>query len=194
MSIVAVVLAADQGEGFDQPKYLTVVQGTPLLEGVINEVTQWPVDEVIVVLGSDGEVIADSVKRDDVSIVIDPEWGEGEASPLRAVLDLVSRDNSIDLVILARGDQRGVGSDVVGSLVDVALETSADAVVPKYRYARGWPVVIAPVLWRIFLGLEGTIDVHDVIKTHARNVEEIWIDHLGPAIIGDADDIPRSIR
>jgi len=194
MSIVAVVLAADQGEGFVQPKYLTMVQGTPLLEGVIHEAKQWPVDEVIVVLGSDGELIADGMNVNDMSIIIDPEWEEGGASPLRAALDLVSRDRSIDLVVLARGDQRGIGSDLVGSLIAAAREASADVVVPKYRYARGWPVVIAPALWSFFLGLEGPVDVHDVIKTHAQNVEELWIDHLAPPIIDNADDIPRSIR
>jgi len=192
MSIVAVVLAADRGEGFEEPKYLTAIHGVPLLEAVVNDATGWPVDEVIVVLGADGEQIAERAELGDVSIVIDPEWREGEASPIRAVLDLISRDRSVDLVVLARGDQRGVEGRLVASLVEVARDTNADAVVPKYRYAKGWPVVIASTLWSQFLGLEGSIDVHDVITTHAGTIEEVWFDHLAPVIIATADDVPET--
>ena len=194
MSTVAVILAADAGEGFLEPKYLTQIHGTTLLEGVIEGARSWPVDDIVVVLGSDSDVVVSSTEIDGVSILIDPDWDEGGASPIRAAIDLVSRDRSVDLVLLARGDQPGVEASIVSTLLDVASESDADAVVPKYRYARSWPVVIGPALWDRFLGLEGDIDVHDVITTHAGPVEEVWIDHLAPRIIGSAEDARRPIR
>ncbi len=191
MSTVAIILAADPGEGFLEPKYLTRVQGAPLLERVMKDAAKWPVDEVVVVLGSNGDTIVSSMEFDGATILIDPCWEEGGASPLRASLDLVSRDRAIDLVVLARGDQPGIDSGLVSELIDAARESGADAVVPKYRYARSWPVVIGPGLWEHFLGLEGDVDVQDLITTHADSIEEVWVDHLAPRIITSLDDASR---
>jgi len=193
MSTVAIILAADSGEGFLEPKYLTCVHGTPLLEGVVHDALRWPVDEVLVVLGCDGDAIVASMEIDGVTILIDPDWEEGGASPLRAALDLVSRDRAVDMIVLARGDQPGIDPDLVSELIDTARESSADAVVPKYRYARSWPVVISPALWDDFLGIEGDVDVHDLITTHAGTVEEVWVDHLAPTIIGTIKDASRPV-
>ncbi|MEN8237797.1 MAG: NTP transferase domain-containing protein [Actinomycetota bacterium] len=190
MSIAAVVLATEPGVGFEGPKYLADVHGTPMLEGVVNEVARWPVDDVFVVLGSNGEEIAVQTDLGTATIIIDPGWSEGPASPIRASLDLVMRDRSVDLVVLVRGDQPGVERTVVETLIDAARETDADAVTPKYRYAKGWPVVIGPGLWDRFLSIEGSLDVLDVIATHAHTSEEVWVDHLEPQVIASPDDLP----
>lgn len=191
MSTVAVVVAAEPGEGFEGSKYLTVVHGTPMLEGIVREVARWPVDDVIVVLGSDGEQIVEQADLGTATIIIDPGWSEGESSPIRAALDLVTRDRSVDLIVLVRGDQPGVEGSVAEALIDVARQADADAVTPKYRYAQGWPVVIGSSLWDRFLSIEGGLDVHDVIASHANTREEVWVDHLEPRVIAAQDDLRR---
>jgi CTP:molybdopterin cytidylyltransferase MocA len=189
MSTIAVVLAAEPGEGFEGSKYLADVHGVPMLHTIVNEVTRWPVDDVVVVLGSDAEEIVERTDFGTATIIIDPGWNEGNASPIRAALDLVTRDRSVDLIILVRGDQPGIEASLARALIDVARETDADAVMPKYRYARGWPVVIGPGLWDTFLSIEGSLDVRDVIATHANMTEEVWVDHLEPSVIADQDDL-----
>ena len=191
MSIVAVVLAAEPGEGFAGSKYLAHVHGAPMLEAIVKEVARWSVDDVIVVLGGDGEEIAEQADLGTATIIIDPGWSEGEASPIRAALDLITRDRSVDLIILVRGDQPGVDAAVAEGLINVARESDADAVTPKYRYASGWPVVIGDGLWDRFLSIEGRLDVHDVIATHAETREDVWVDHLEPRVIAVQDDLPR---
>jgi len=191
MSTIAVVLAADAGDGFEDPKYLTLVHGVPMLQLVVDEALSWPVDEVVVVLGSDGETIAESISFKDATVLIDPEWSEGGASPLRAALDMISRTRESSLVLLARGDQPGIRPSLVGELVAVAIEKRADAVVPKFRYAKGWPVVLSSPLWTRFLGLEDSVDVHGVITTHATSAEEVWVDHIAPPILDTIDDLTR---
>ena len=190
MSTVAVVLAAEPGEGFTGSKYLTHVHGAPMLEGIVKEVARWPVDDVVVVLGPDGEEIAERADLGAATIIIDPGWSEGEASPIRAALDLVTRDRSVNFIVLVRGDQPGVGAGVAEELIDVARESDADAVTPKYRYASGWPVVIGDGLWDRFLSIEGRLDVHDVISTYADSREDVWVDHLEPRVIAVHGDLP----
>ncbi len=189
MSIVAVVLAAEPGEGFDSSKYLADVQGVSMLEGIVNEVARWPIDDVVVVLGSDGEEIVERTDLGTATIIIDPGWSEGQASPIRVALDLITRDRSVDLIVLVRGDQPGVDGAVAEMLINVAREAGVDAVVPKYRYAKGWPVVIGPALWDRFLSIEGSLDVLDVIATHANTSEEVWVDHLEAHVVAVRDDL-----
>lgn len=191
MSTTAVVLAADAGDGFETTKYLTLVHGVAMLQRVVDETSDWPVDEVVVVLGSDGETIVESISFGDATVLIDPEWGEGGASPLRAALDMISRTGDSSVVVLARGDQPGIDAQLVGDLVEKAADSHADAVVPKFRYATSWPVVLSPALWTHFLGLEDSVDVHSVIKTHAASVEEVWVDRIAPPILDTVDDLTR---
>ena len=189
MSTVAVVLAAEPGTGFEGSKYLANVHGAPMLETIVSSVAAWPVDDVVVVLGADGDEIVERADFATATIIIDPGWSEGEASPIRAAMDLVTRDRSVDLIVLVRGDQPGVEGSVVESLIDMARSSDVDAVTPKYRYAMGWPVVVGPGLWDQFMSIEGNLDVHDVIATHANLKEEVWIDHLEPTIIRVHDDL-----
>ena len=71
-------------------------------------------------------------------------------------------------------------------LDDATLEALLDrwagsgAVVPKYRYRRGWPVVLSLDLFDLVLAMEGDADLHDVLATHGEEVEEVMFDHLEP--------------
>lgn len=194
MSTVAIVLAADEGEGFALPKYASPVRGRAMLDSVVDDALTWPVDEVIVVLGPDADRVQELCDLSRVSVIEDPGWREGTASPLRAALDLLSRDRSVDRCVIARGDQPGIPAPVVGLLVERAVSTEAQVVIPKYRYQRGWPVVVSAGMWDVFLGLEGAVNVHDVIATHGAHAEEVWLDRLTPPIFATADDLPGSMR
>lgn len=192
MSTVAVILAADPGSGFASSKYLSPIRGVSLLDSVVADVRTWPVDGVYVVLGADAEMVSEGCDLAGVTILMDPEWSEGEAAPLRAVLDLLSRDRSVRRAVIARGDQPGVKAEVVASLIDEAVESESSAVVPKYRYALGWPVVVARGMWDVFLGLEGQIDIHDVLVSHSVTMSEVWIDQLAPTAYEASEQLPTA--
>jgi CTP:molybdopterin cytidylyltransferase MocA len=190
MSTVAVILAADSSSGFESSRYTSIVRGTPVLDRVVSDARTWLVDDIVVVLGADAEEVVATCDLSGTSILIDPEWSEGEAAPVRAVLDLLSRDRAILYAVMARGDQPGVEPSIVASLLEAATDSDAWAVIPKYRYARGWPLVIRRDLWDVFMGLEGSIDLHDVLASHAVTVEEVWIDQLAPITFESSDDLP----
>jgi CTP:molybdopterin cytidylyltransferase MocA len=194
MSTVAVVLAVEPGEGFETPRYLVDLGGKPMLEGIVDDVLGWPVDDVVVVLGSDADEIAGHVDFGSATIIMDPGWSEGASSPIRASLDLITRDRSVDLVLFVRGDQPGIETGLVVALMDRAREGGADAVVPKYRYSYGWPVVVGPALWNRLLSLEGPLDVLDVINTHASARGEVWVEHLEPPCVVVPDDLTEIHR
>ncbi|MGI9667844.1 MAG: nucleotidyltransferase family protein [Acidimicrobiia bacterium] len=192
MSTIAIVLAADQGEGFPTPKYTSQIRGVTLLDRVLSDVIEWPVDEVLVVLGADAAQVEETCDLNSVSVMVDPEWQEGSAAPLRAALDLVSRDRDVRRVVLARGDQPEIGPAVVTDLLDASRSSGAEAVIPKYRYAAGWPFVVNRGAWDLFLGLEGDANVHDVLVAHGTQIEELWIDRIAPTSYASPSDLPGS--
>jgi len=181
---VALIVATDPGTGFTRSKYLEPVGGTPMLQRVITKAQEWPVDEVIVVLGPDADEIIDTIEFGEATIVIDPEWKEGIAASMRVAIDLLMRGPATDRIVVALGDQPGIDSATVPAL----LAGTSSAVVPKYRYRRGWPVALSSDLWDLLLGLEGPADLHDVLETHAGGVEELWLDRLEPARMLDPSE------
>jgi CTP:molybdopterin cytidylyltransferase MocA len=187
VSTVAIILAADAGQDFTSTKYLTPVRGRSMLDQAIESCLSWNVDERIVVLGSDAERIAGTIDHPDVTVVIDPEWREGASSPIRAALDLVTRNRSVERCVLARADQLDVRPEIVNDLISGALTSDAAVVLPKYRYARGWPVVIGPEMWSHLLGQEGDIDLLDAVSLHANSVDEVWFDRIAPIDLSSAE-------
>lgn len=194
MSTVAVILAADTGEGFSSPKYLTPIDGVAMLRQVVLGSFDWNVQNRVVVIGPDHELVADAIADLSVTVIVDPEWEEGASSPLRAALDHIMRDRQVSNCVIARADQPGVPARVVDALVERAQDSHADAVVPKYRYARGWPVVIGHGLLERLLGLEGDYQLHDVISMHATTIEECHFDELGTQILNTADQVAHRRR
>ncbi len=183
---VALIVANDPGSGFDRPKYLEPVKGVPLIERVVAEASTWPIDEVVVVLGPDADAILDAADLGVATIVIDPEWKEGMASSLRVGVDLLLRGPAADRLVVAQGDQPGIEPSTVAAL----LGRGGTAAVPKYRYRRGWPVVLSDELWDLLLGLEGPVDLHDVLESHPGGVEEVWFDVLEPPRVLEPSDLP----
>jgi CTP:molybdopterin cytidylyltransferase MocA len=196
-SLAAVVLAAG-----------TFDDGTPLAVGKWGAVTvaRHLVDlgasvahRVVVVLGADGDRIAEGTDFGSADIVIDPEWQEGSAAPLRAGLDTLSRDPSIEHVIIFEATTPVVDREVVEALVAAHLEVphsrpgrrllDKSATVPKFRYALALPVIIGRSLWERFLGMEGDAAVLQTLSAHPDWVNEIWIDRLPPTPMRTTEDL-----
>lgn len=178
MKVAALVLATDPGSGFNGSKYLSPFRGATLIEHVVAEVHQWPVDLVIVVLGPDAEEILERTDLGDAMIVIDLEWGEGEAASLRVGIDTLYRLDEYDTLVFIHADQPGSRGEEVLRLLEKHSESHRQAVVPKYRYATGHPVVLSDMLWSRLVSMEGTAGVDQALQAHPDWVDEVWFDRL----------------
>lgn len=188
MQCVAVILAIDPGVEFTGSKYLERIGDVTMIDTIVAEATEWPVEEVVVVLGPDADEVIDGADLSGTTIVIDPQWEEGIASSLRVTVDLLLRGQATDRLVLACGDQPGITAGTVSALLE--RFPGPNAVVPKYRYRRGWPIVLSSDLWDMLLGLEGPADLHDVLESHPEGVEEVWFDRLEPQHILAPSDLP----
>lgn len=189
MKVAVLALAADVGSGFDGCKYLAPLRNSTLIETVVAEIHTWPIDAVIAVLGPDAERIVATADLGDTTIVIDPEWEEGEAAPLRVGLDTIYRDDEFDTLVLTYLDDPAPHAEVVSRLLEARDRGRRPAVVPKYRYAFGYPIVVAEELWPRLISMEGQASVDQMLQSHPDWVEEIWFDRLPSRRILTQDDL-----
>jgi CTP:molybdopterin cytidylyltransferase MocA len=87
------------------------------------------------------------------------------------------------------GDQPGVVPEVVAEMIAVAHKRSHPAIVPKYRYVRGNPVIIKRSLWERVMSLTGDEGARQLLKAHPEWVDEVWVDSLPPRDVDTVADV-----
>jgi molybdenum cofactor cytidylyltransferase len=188
-STTALVLAAGASRRFGRPKQLVDWHGIPLLQAVLAEVSSWPVEAVAVVLGAHEEEILEAVDFGDAMIVLNPEWEEGIASSLRVGLDAIGRDSQVARAFLVLGDQPHIHPDVPAGLLEGMERSDKMAMVPKYRFQRGNPVLVDRRLWSRLMSLEGDAGAARLFQAHPEWVHEIRFDHPAPRDIDTPEDL-----
>jgi bifunctional UDP-N-acetylglucosamine pyrophosphorylase/glucosamine-1-phosphate N-acetyltransferase len=127
MSIGVIVLGAGKGTRMrsDTAKVLHEVCGRTLLDWVLDSVEDLGADRVIVVVGHQAEVVAESLPSDIASVVQEPQNGTGHAA--RVALDGLG--DLPDTVVVLPGDMPLITAAAVGELLAHHRETGASATV-----------------------------------------------------------------
>lgn len=187
--IAALVLAAGGSRRLGRPKQTEPWGATTLLGHVVERTRRFPVEEVWVVVGASAELVLGTVDLSGCGIIENPEWEDGLAASLRVGLDALTRLSKADAALIVLGDQPDVDPDVVASLIERQRRTKALAVVPKYRYAPGNPVLVDRRLWPRLMSLEGDEGAQPLLKAHPEWVEEVWVEHLSPRDVDTPIDV-----
>lgn len=188
--IAAIVLAAGGSRRLGRPKQLEPWGDNTLLGKVVDEARALPgIDEVWVVLGANLEQVMEKVDLDGCGIIENPEWEDGFASSLRVGLDALTRLSKAEAALIMLGDQPGILPEVVAELVSVARKRGHPAIVPKYRYVRGNPVIIKRSLWERVMSLTGDEGARQLLQAHPEWVDEVWVDSLPPRDVDTAGDV-----
>jgi molybdenum cofactor cytidylyltransferase len=192
--IAGLVLAAGGSRRLGRPKQLEPWgDGETLLGSVVAATRGFGLDEIWIVLGSEAERVMAEVDLHDLGIVENPEWEEGLASSLRVGLDAITRSSKADAALVVLGDQPGVPADVVEKLLDRRARSKAMAIVPKYRYLWGNPVLIDRALWPRLMSLTGDDGAKRLLEAHPEWVDEVWFESLPPRDVDTASDV-RDLR
>ena len=127
-SIAAVILAAGAGSRFasEDHKLLTDVQGKPVVAHVIAAAREADVAEVIVVQGA---VDLSHLVPDDVTLLANEQWADGQATSLRAAVSYAQMRGH-DVIVVGLGDSPGVTTEVWDQVAHV------DADLASARYGR----------------------------------------------------------
>lgn len=187
--IAALVLAAGGSRRLGRPKQLEKWGATTLLDHVLDDVRRFPVDEMWVVLGAEIEAVMDGVDLTDFGIIENPEWEEGLAASLRVGLDALTRLSKAEAAFIVLGDQPEIPDEVADKLAEAWAKSRHLAIVPKYRYTWGNPVLVSRDLWPRLMSLDGDEGARRLLQAHPEWVEEVWIESLPPRDIDTQRDV-----
>jgi molybdenum cofactor cytidylyltransferase len=131
------VLAAGGSSRFGSPKQLAELRGRPLLQHALDAIVAVDaIDDVVVLLGSEAEVIAAAVDLRRARAVTCPDWPRGQAASLRCGLAALA---GCAPVVVVLGDEPGVTPEAIVAALDCAGGCSARA---TYAGRPGHPVVL----------------------------------------------------
>lgn len=140
-TIAAVILAAGAGSRFagDEHKLLTAIDGRPIVRRAIDAARAAAVDEVIVVSGA---VDLTDLVPDDVTLLHNERWEDGQATSLRAAVAYADARGH-GAIVVGLGDSPGVATDVWNAVAGV----DADLASARYDGDLRPPVKLTAAMW-----------------------------------------------
>jgi molybdenum cofactor cytidylyltransferase len=189
MSTAAVILAAGGSKRLGRTKQLEPWGDSTLLGHVVSRTSEFPVDEVWVVLGHDMDAILERTDLGDAYVIQNLEWEEGIASSLRVALDALTRLSRCDQALIVIGDQPDIPVEVVEELMSSHTKERRPVTLPKYRYNLGNPVIVDRSLWARVMSLEGDEGAQRLWQAHPEWVNEVWFSDTGPRDVDTEADV-----
>ena len=188
--VSAILLAAGAGSRFGGGKLLAPLGGRPLIEATLSGLRSAPVDEIIVVVGAEGERLRSISTVYETRIVENPYWAEGRSTSVRTGLRACASGAQAAVVCLA--DQPLVGAEAVGRLVE-AFRRGAKVAVATYDGEMRNPVLFARAVWPLLLReMSGDKGARVFLKQHLKIVTEVPCDDVAnPADVDTVEDLRR---
>ena len=165
MSVAVAVFAAGRGSrlGGDASKPLLEWRGRPLLAWALDAAVDSGLAPVLATVGYRADDVR-AVVPEPVEIVDNPEWEEGIAASLRAVLQALEPRPEVTAVCIGLADQPRTGPEAYRCLA-AAHEAGAHLAVATYDGRRGNPVLLARSLWPQALELRGDAGARQLMDT-----------------------------
>lgn len=177
------IILAGAGSPDGPPALFPVGAGT-LIGQALKAVESWPVNDRVVVLGSEAETIL-TRQSFDFDVIIDYDWEDGTGSSLRVALDYLSDRRRPGPAVVTDVQQLSPPAHVVVDLL-AAAGSNPGVVVPMYRYEIGFPIVIDRSRWEAFMGRDQA--PLDVIAAHRQWAADVRFDLNRPPRIRTAAD------
>ena len=188
--VSAILLAAGGGSRFGGGKLLAKFGDRPLIEAVLENLREAPVDEVIVVVGTDSESLREVCDRYGARTIENEEWERGQSTSVLAGFRACGGGTRAAVVLL--GDQPFVGA---GSLVRLvtAFAEGAKIAVATYGGKRRNPVLFSRETWPLLeTELAGDEGARSVLRRHPDLVVEVPCDGVGdPSDVDTREDLRR---
>ena len=163
-----ILLAAGAGSRFGGSKLLAPFRGRPLIEAALCNLRGAPVDEIIVVIGAEGERLRIICTAYGARVVENPDWAKGISTSIRAGLQACEPETRAAVVSL--GDQPLIEAEVGRRLIE-AFEWGAEVAVATYDGQPRNPVLFARGVWPLLeRELSGDRGAKVILKRHPKLV------------------------
>ena len=170
--LAAVILSAGASRRMGRPKALIAYRDGTFLEHLI-QVTRHPrIGVTRVVLGAGADEIRRITKLDDVFVVLNPDWEQGQLSSISAGIRSLSGIKT-DGIVLCPVDHPLVSARLVADLVAEYYLNNKSIVLPTYHGRRGHPVIFSSALYAELLGAPADKGARAIVWTHSSDILEV---------------------
>lgn len=149
----AIVLAAGGARRMGNQKMLLPWKGESVVRAVIKAAIAGGIHKVIVVTGSEADLVRAALRDFEIEFVYNPDWEQGQGTSVAAGMGKVPAAFGSALFLL--GDQPLITSDLIRAIYERHAHTHASAVAPFVGGQRGNPVLFDQSLFSHLQGLSG---------------------------------------
>lgn len=182
LSVAGLVLAAGRGRRIGGPKALLRHGDALLVEHAVRAVRD-VCDRAVVVLGAAADQVRASADLAGAAVVVNPAWGTGVGSSLRAGLSWAA-DSDVEAAVVVLVDMPGITAEAVRRVAD-APEPAA-LVCATFAGRRTHPMLLGRAHWPGIATLaNGDVGVRPYLLARSSQVKEIPCDEV--AAPGDVD-------
>jgi molybdenum cofactor cytidylyltransferase len=161
-----IILAAGNSSRLGQPKQLLAYKETTLLKNTIKEASLLSNTVVIVVTGSNHELIEKELQSD-IKISHNPDWETGMSSSIvNGLQHLLHLYPDIEKCIFAVCDQPLVTASVFTNLIDEQQKTQKGIAASEYASTLGTPVLFDKKYFAELLELKGQEGAKKIINKY----------------------------
>jgi molybdenum cofactor cytidylyltransferase len=138
--VTGIVLAAGASERMGEPKLVLPYAGTTILKATLGAVLVSRVDGVVVVTGTDADVVEATLEYPSIVVVRNPDPRRGNMSSLLTATDL---DTDAGAFILVAGDIPTITTASIDAMVDLWVDARPWAAVTLYRDRISHPILLS---------------------------------------------------
>ena len=144
-------------------------------------------------LGSSAETIRERISKStwkNLRILINPDYGQGMSTSLRA--GLAALDKNIDAALIVLGDQPFIRPETLDRIIDQYRRSNARIVIPVFQGFRGNPVLLDRSVFHEVMSLQGDIGCRAIFGNHLDEIVKAEVDDKGILLdIDNKDDYER---
>jgi molybdenum cofactor cytidylyltransferase len=183
--ISAIVLAAGESKRMGRTKQLLEWRGKTILQGVLDNLLESRVEEVILVLGHEADRIRKGVNTGGVKVVVNENYREGMITSLQHGLEALSEESEAFFIVLA--DQPGVGPGIFNRLVDEfrRIGPQKNILLPTFLGRRGHPPLFSAKYRKEAFRLKGDVGFRQVLLEHPEDI--LTVEMNTDSILQDID-------
>jgi molybdenum cofactor cytidylyltransferase len=192
--LVAAILAAGESRRMGTPKALLLYRGKTFIEHLL-EITRHPrIAARRIVLGAHLDEIRVKLPGEAASIVINPDWRQGQLSSIQAAVRTISADETAGL-ILCPVDHPLVSLELIARLIDAFDAGENPVVLPAYHGKRGHPLIFRASLYAELLAASPKVGAREVVWAHGAELLEVPTEEEGVALnLNDPETLRRALE
>lgn len=184
-SVAAVIAAAGRSRRMGEPKQLLPWANSTVIATVVENLTAAGATPILCVTGHRHEEIASALTATTAELHYNEAYATTDmlCSYQTGLSALMER--SATGAILALGDQPHIPIAILSSIVQQAMATPEQIVIPSYNMRRGHPFYIPRRLWQEIIALSQDETLRTVMNRHSAAIIYVNVDN--DAILRDMD-------